>query len=148
VVNDLLDEPSERLDPGLGLDAVEQVGVVDVPGAQVGQRSLALVLELDQRRTLGAGRDGRMTAAERLQLGLLVRRDHVLIGPEPMALEASLIEVERASGLRGEVGVAHEIHERCCHGLIASAASQRQIVVAEASQIARSITSRCSSVRE
>src|SRR3954454_7643016 len=39
-------------------------------------------------------------------------------------------------------------HERCCHGLIASSASQRQIVAADASVTPRWTTSRCSSVRE
>src|SRR3954469_5193600 len=39
-------------------------------------------------------------------------------------------------------------HERCCHRLIASSASQRQIVAADASVTPRWTTSRCSSVRE
>jgi len=43
----LLDQPAERLDPGLRLDTVEQVGVVDVPGGEVGERAVAAVLELD-----------------------------------------------------------------------------------------------------
>ena len=75
--HDLLDEAAERLDPGLGLAAVEEVGVVDVPGGQVGERAAALVLELDQRRPTGAGRHGLVAAAERLQLGLLVGADDV-----------------------------------------------------------------------
>ena len=41
-----------------------------------------------------------------------------------------------------------KIHEQCCHGRIASSESQRAIVDADASQTARSITSRCSSARE
>ena len=70
-----------------------------------------------------------MAATERLQLGLLVGADHVLVGAQPAALEAALVEVEHAcrpsaakSGSRGK------IHERCCQGLIAASCSQRQIV--------------------
>src|SRR5207249_11562717 len=48
----------------------------------------------------------------------------------------------RKSGSRGK------IQERCCHGLIASSASQRPIVEADASLTARSTTKRCSSARE
>ena len=37
----LVDEPSERLDPGLLFDTVEESGVVDVPGGEVGERAVA-----------------------------------------------------------------------------------------------------------
>jgi len=65
--HDLLDEPAERLDPGRGLDAVKQVGVVDVPGGQVGQRPVAVVLELEPPRAAPSGRERRVAATERLQ---------------------------------------------------------------------------------
>jgi hypothetical protein len=45
--HDLVHQPIERLDPGGGLAAAEQVGMVDVPGGQIGQRAAALVLVLD-----------------------------------------------------------------------------------------------------
>ncbi len=38
-----------------------------------------------------------------------------------------------------------KIQERCCHGLIASSESQRPIVEADASEMPRSTTNRCSS---
>src|SRR4051794_34060100 len=50
--------------------------------------------------------------------------------------------------LKAKLGSRGKIHERVCHGLIASSCSQRQIVDADASVTPRSITSRCSSVRE
>ena len=55
--HDPLDEPPERLDPGLGLNAVEPVGVVDVPGREAGQRAVPAVHDLDQRRTARPWRD-------------------------------------------------------------------------------------------
>src|ERR671922_780355 len=50
--------------------------------------------------------------------------------------------------LAAKAGSRTNSQERCCQGLIASSASQRQIVEAEASVTPRSITSRCSSARE
>src|SRR3954469_381143 len=50
--------------------------------------------------------------------------------------------------LASNSGSRRKIHDRVCHGLIASSRSQRQIVVADASVTPRSMTSRCSSVRE
>ena len=77
----LFDEPAERFDPVGGLDAVEQVGVVDVPSGEVGEGAVAFVLELDPGRPPGLRRQCRMATPERLQLGLLVGADHVLVGP-------------------------------------------------------------------
>jgi hypothetical protein len=83
----LLDKAAERLDAGLGLDAVKQARVVDIPGRQVGQRAAAAVLELDQRRTARRRRDRRMAAPERLQLRLLVRADDEVARMQQFALE-------------------------------------------------------------
>ena len=52
-------------------------------------------------------RDG-MTAAERLELGLLVGGDHVVGGAERDAVEHPGVEVEHPGGLSGEVGIAGE----------------------------------------
>ena len=106
--HDLLDEAAERLDPGLGLAAPEDPGVMDVPGRQVGQRAAALVLELDQRRAARRGRDRLVPARQRLQLGLLVGADHVLARMQPPPLKAPGVEVEHSPGLGLEVGVARE----------------------------------------
>jgi hypothetical protein len=104
----LLDQPPERLDAGLGLDAIEQTRVMDVPGCQVGQRAAAAVLELDQRRTARRGRHRRVAAPERLQLGLLVRADDKVARMQQLALKAARIEVEHAAGLELEVRVARK----------------------------------------
>jgi hypothetical protein len=47
-----------------------------------------------------------MPAAERLQLALLVRRDDVLVGPRPLALEDPRVQIEHPPGLDCEVGIA------------------------------------------
>ena len=104
----LLDDASERRDAGLRFDAVDQVGVVDVPRGEVGQGAAALVFELDQRRAPRPDRDGLVATAERLQLGLLVGAHHVLVGTQPLALEDPGVEIERAAVLVREVPVSRE----------------------------------------
>ena len=91
-------------------------------------------------------RDGRVTAAERLQLGLFIGGGHVLLGTQPITLETALVEVEHPAGLRGEARVAGKDQERSCHGLMAArepAPDRRR----RGPGAPRSITSRCSSVR-
>ena len=80
--------------------------MVDVPGGEVGQRATAAVLELDQRRTARPDGQRLMPAPERLQLGLLIGADDVLVGAQALALKDTGVEVERAAGLGREVGVA------------------------------------------
>jgi hypothetical protein len=59
------DELAERLDPGLVLDAVNQLGVVHVPGGQAAYLAAALVLELRADRATRSGSRGPMPTAER-----------------------------------------------------------------------------------
>ena len=82
--------------------------MVHVPRSEVGQRPAARVLELEQPRAPGARRDGLMLTSERLQLGLLVSADHVLVRAQPFALEGAGVEVQHPAGFGGEVGVARE----------------------------------------
>jgi len=101
-----LHQAAEGLDPGLLLDPAEEIGVVDVPGGEIGQGAAAAVLELAERWASGHWGKGRVAAAERLQLGLLVGRDHQLIRAQAPSLEAPGVEVEHAACLAGKVGVA------------------------------------------
>jgi len=87
-------------------------------------------------------------SAQRLQLGLLVGADDVLVGAQPAAFEDPGVEIQRPPGLLGNSASRGTIQERTCQGLIASSCSQRQIVDADASVTPRSMTRRCSSTRE
>jgi hypothetical protein len=104
--HDLLDEPAERFDPGLVLDAVKQVGVVNVPRGQVRQRPAALVLELVAAPAPRARWLGLVATSERLQLALLIGRDHVLVRPQALAVEHARVQIQCPAGLSRELGVA------------------------------------------
>jgi len=44
-----------------------------------------------------------MAAAARLDLGLLIRREHILVLAQQLALEAALVQVQNTAGLGREV---------------------------------------------
>ena len=96
--------------PDFRLHAPEQAapGVVDVHRRQVGQRAAAPVLVLDEARPAGAGGRRARGGAAALQLGLLVGADDVVARVQPLALPATLIEIQDTAGLGSEVGVARE----------------------------------------
>src|SRR5213595_2262009 len=79
---------------------------MNVPRRQIGERAATLVFELVAARAAWGGRGGLVGAAERLQLALLIRADHVLVGPQPLGFEHPLIQVKHTGGLLGELWVA------------------------------------------
>jgi len=107
------------------------VGVVDIPGGQLRQRSAAVVFVLDAHTARRACWPGRMAAAARVDLGLLIRREHLLVVTQQLALEDALVQVQNTAGLGGEVWGTREVHDWYRHGLMASSASQRPSVVVE-----------------
>ena len=138
----------ERFDPGLGGDLAEHPGVVDVVGGEVGQGAAAAVLELDPAGAPGRGRSSAVAAVQGLQLGFLIGADHVVVGAQWLALPAAG-HTGRAPGRpwSAKSGSRGKIQDRCCQGLIASAASQRRTVAAEiVSAIPRVIASVANSV--
>jgi hypothetical protein len=90
-----------------------------------------------------------MAPAARLQLRLLIGADHVLVGPQPLALKDTVIEIEHTAGLLGEQRVAREDPRaglpRLDRILVQPAPDRRR---RSAGSTPRSITSRCSSTRE
>jgi hypothetical protein len=88
-----------------------------------------------------------MAAAAGLDRGLLVTGDDVLVRTERVAVPATPVQLEH-SGRFGaaKFGSRTEIHDRYCHGLMASAVSIRRTVEADmVSAIPAEITSVASS---
>ena len=84
------------------------LGIVDVERGQVGQRPAPPVLVFDQTGPSRTRRDERVATQQRLQLRLLVSRDHIVARVQPPTLPAALVEIERTAGLLAEVRVARE----------------------------------------
>ena len=98
----------ERCDPGLGLAAAVQSGVVNIEGCKVGPRTDAAVFMLDSSGPCGLRRQGWMFADASLDTGLLVGADHELISLEPLPLPVPGIEIQHATRLAHTRGIAGE----------------------------------------
>jgi hypothetical protein len=73
-----------------------------------------------------------MAAAARLDLGFLIRREHILVVAQQLALEAALVQVQNTAGLGREVrGPREDPRMVPPRLLMASSASQRPSVVVE-----------------
>src|SRR6516162_4070057 len=96
----------ERCDPGLGLAAAKQSGVVNIEGCEVGPRPDAAVFMLNPSGPCGLRRQGWMFADASLDTGLLVGADHELISFEPLTPPVPGVEIQHAAGLAHELGIA------------------------------------------
>jgi hypothetical protein len=106
--HDLVGQFGERGDPG-GVGAEpDHVRLVDVVGGQVGKRAAALVFVVDAHGPGCARRQGGVAAAARLDAGLLIGGDHVLVAGERDAVPDPRVKVQDPGGLGGEVRVADE----------------------------------------
>lgn len=106
--HDLFDEPAERHDSGGVLAAADDCCVVHVEGGQVGQRSATSVFVFDAHRPGGGRWQGHMFAGAGLDGGLLIDRDHELVGFEVSAGPTAVVQAQHPAGLDVEVRVARE----------------------------------------
>src|SRR5438128_4309064 len=110
----LPDEPIERCDPATGFGTAEVVrptsaAAADVERGQIGECPSALVGVLDPLPARARSRRERVVdPSARLDRWLLVGADHELAWMQPLALEASLVEVEHRPCLLEEGGVGGE----------------------------------------
>src|SRR4051812_23227054 len=79
-----------------------------VPGRQILHRALALVLMLDSCRLIRSWWQSRLESAARLDAGLFVGTEHVLVSPEWLALPATGVQVEHWSSHLQEVWVTRK----------------------------------------
>src|SRR5688500_2294713 len=108
LAHDLIDQTVERRDPGLDFAAAEQLGAMDVPGGEIGPGAGPLIFVLDPDRLARPRRQRGMLAPACLDAGLLVGAQHIIAPSQGKTLPAPLIEIEDATGLGGEVGIARE----------------------------------------
>jgi hypothetical protein len=77
-----------------------------------------------------------------------IRRDHILVRPERLAVPHSGVEVHHPGRLGRSVGVRGKIHGRNLHGSIGSARSQQRTVDAEINPTIPSLTAWAASSTE
>ena len=124
----------ERGDPGARLAPAVDLRAVHVPRGQVGQGPTAVVLVLDAHRAGSPGRQRRVAAAADLDRGFLIRTQHdTPRGPSRRPFHQPAYKSKTTAALAAKSGARGAIQDRYCHGLSASAASQRRTVAAEMS---------------
>jgi hypothetical protein len=108
--HELLDQFVERDDPVLVVAAIKQLRAACVSGSEVAHGTASVVLVLDALPALDAGGCGQrlMLAASGLDRGLLIAADDVVAGMQQLTVPAARVQVEYATGVDGELGVAGE----------------------------------------
>jgi len=148
--HDLLNQPAERFDPALGLAAADHPATPHIPRGEVGQRAVALVGVLDPltarhprlRRPRGSD------PSARLERGFSSAETTRSPGCKSSPFQRPWYRSRIRPALVANSGSVGKIHERYCHGRIASSCSHRTIVETDASVIPRSITRRWTSATD
>src|SRR6266487_2973185 len=81
---------------------------MDIPGRQVLDCTLTLILVFDPCRLIGAWRQGGLESATGLDARLLIGTQDVLVCPEWLALPAAGVQVEHRASDFQEVRIAWE----------------------------------------
>jgi hypothetical protein len=108
LAHNLTNQVIDRSNAVFDFAAAEDFGATYVPRCQVGPGALAKVLVLDSHGASGSRRQSRLFAASGLNTGLLISRDHEVIGAQRGALPNALIQVKDTTSLGRKVGVARE----------------------------------------
>src|SRR5260370_29358261 len=88
--------------------ASHDVATANVPGSQILQGSASLVFEFDPARSAGSHVQSGMAADARLNAGLLVRADDVIVGAKGFIAPKPRIKIEDDLGLLGKMRVSRE----------------------------------------
>jgi hypothetical protein len=106
--HDLVDEPCEGCDAGLGLAAAEHCGLVYVPGGQILQRAAAVVFVFDAPVAAGVGAQCGVAPDAGLNGGLLVGGDDVVPFAQGLSVPLACVQVQYPAGFGLEVGISGE----------------------------------------
>ena len=77
-----VDEAIKGRDAGSRRAQPKQAGAMHVPRGQIGPGAVPTILVLDAQRLAGRDRRGGMAARPRLNTGLFIRRDHIVVRPQ------------------------------------------------------------------
>ena len=108
----LLHQLAEGRYAGRRRGVAEHAGGANVIGRQIGQGAAAAVLELGPTNPVGRRREIGMAGAG-LQLGLLIRSEHVLVAALQLPVPSAAVELQHPGCLPAKSGSRRKIHERC-----------------------------------
>ncbi|MCE7883309.1 MAG: hypothetical protein DYH08_05490 [Actinobacteria bacterium ATB1] len=119
---------------------VPKAGLADVASAEAGEGAGTLVLDLDPVALPGPpARPG--SPGQRLELGLLVGADHVLVVLELEPSQTRWYRSSTRAAVVAKSGSRGKIQDRYCHSLMASSASHRRMMEVATEDTSPSVTS-------
>lgn len=106
LIHDLLDQAVEGDNGAAGFATAVDLGLVDIPGGQIGPGSEASILMLDLEGRVGPGRQRGVATLAGLDGGFLIGGQDELIRAQGLTLPNALVEIQQAAGLGEKVRIA------------------------------------------
>ena len=106
LVHDVLDQAVEGGNGAAGFATAVDLGLVDIPGGQIGPGTEATVLMLDLERRVGPGRQRGVATLAGLDGGFFIGAQDELIRAQGLAFPNALVEIEQTAGLGEKVRIA------------------------------------------
>jgi hypothetical protein len=101
----LVHQLAKRLDAGRGFTTAPPIPSANVPSGQILQRPATFVFIFDTSHSVWPRRQSRMAADTRLEAGLFIGAEDVVLGAKRRVLPEARIPIQNRSRLLGEVGI-------------------------------------------
>jgi len=105
-MHDLSDQAVKGDNGAAGFATAEDLGLVDIPGGQIGAGTEASILMLDLEGRVGSRRQTGVATLAGLDGGFLIGAHDELVPAEGLTLLNALVENEQTAGLGEKVGIA------------------------------------------
>lgn len=106
LTHDLLNQAVEGDNGAAGFTTAVDLGLVDIPGGQIGPGTEASILMLDLEGRVGPRRQRGVATLAGLDGGFLIGAHDELVPAEGLTLPNALVEIEQTAGLGEKVGIA------------------------------------------
>jgi len=104
----LINQPLKRLDSRFLFTAAEHFCTVNIPSGKVGQSALSLIFMFNTHGRSGFGRERFSHSPPRLDAGLLVCGDYIVVRPERRTHPFSLIQIQDRPCLVGKLRITRK----------------------------------------
>jgi len=108
LAHDLIDQPLKGFDPGFSFTSAEDFRTMDIPSGKVSQSALSLIFMFNTHFRAGFGRECFSHSPSRLDAGLLVSGNHIIVGSQRHSHPAALIQVQDRPCFAGEFGISRK----------------------------------------
>ena len=108
LAHDLINQPLKRLDSGLSFTSAEDSCSMDVPSSKICQSALSLIFVFNTHFGTGFGRERFGHSSSRLDAGLLVSRNYIIVRSQRHSHPHALIQVQDRPRFAGKFGITRK----------------------------------------